>query len=62
MKATEDLIWKQPLTKVDKDKCGPWAVVTDASSGVGREFARRFAANGLHPYKFWMQTDFNSES
>lgn len=29
------------------EKYGPWAIVAGASEGVGREFARRVAANGV---------------
>jgi short-subunit dehydrogenase len=32
---------------VDRQKFGPWAVVTGASSGIGREIASHLAASGL---------------
>lgn len=33
---------------IDVDRFGPWAVVTGASSGIGREMARGIAASGLN--------------
>ncbi|HWK07034.1 MAG TPA: SDR family NAD(P)-dependent oxidoreductase [Puia sp.] len=33
---------------IDKDKFGPWAIITGASSGIGKEFARQLAAGGLN--------------
>ena len=33
---------------ISKDKFGPWALVTGASSGIGREFARQIAGCGIN--------------
>ncbi|HEX4131071.1 MAG TPA: SDR family NAD(P)-dependent oxidoreductase [Pirellulales bacterium] len=33
---------------IDKERFGPWALITGASSGIGREFARQIAASGIN--------------
>src|SRR5258705_10510915 len=33
---------------LDKHRFGPWALVTGASSGIGKELSRQLAANGLN--------------
>jgi short-subunit dehydrogenase len=34
--------------RISKDQFGPWALITGASSGIGREFARQIAASGIN--------------
>lgn len=36
------------MAQLDKARFGPWALVTGASSGIGREFARQIAASGIN--------------
>jgi hypothetical protein len=33
---------------IDIARFGPWAFVTGASSGIGKEFARQIAASGIN--------------
>jgi NAD(P)-dependent dehydrogenase (short-subunit alcohol dehydrogenase family) len=33
---------------LDKQQFGPWALITGASSGIGKEFARQIAASGIN--------------
>jgi short-subunit dehydrogenase len=33
---------------IDKERFGPWALITGASSGIGKEFARQIAASGIN--------------
>lgn len=35
-------------TSISKDRFGPWALITGASSGIGREFTRQVAASGIN--------------
>lgn len=34
--------------RIDPKQFGPWALITGASSGIGREFARQIAASGIN--------------
>jgi short-subunit dehydrogenase len=36
------------MAALDKGQFGPWALVTGASSGIGKEFSRQIAASGIN--------------
>jgi short-subunit dehydrogenase len=36
------------IAQLDETRFGPWALVTGASSGIGREFGRQIAASGIN--------------
>src|SRR5258706_6189448 len=39
---------KKMTVALDKKRFGPWALVTGASSGIGKEFAQQIAASGIN--------------
>src|SRR5260221_103772 len=39
---------KKMNVALDKKRFGPWALVTGASSGIGKEFPRQVAASGIN--------------
>src|SRR6202051_4365117 len=46
---------------LDKKRFGPWALVTGASSGIGKEFARQIAASGINIALSARRKDFVKE-
>lgn len=39
---------KRGIMKFNKEQFGPWAIVTGASSGIGKQFAKQLAEQGLN--------------
>lgn len=35
-------------SRIDPNRLGPWALITGASAGIGREFARQIAGAGIN--------------
>ena len=50
---------KKMRAALDKKRFGPWALVTGASSGIGKEFARQIAASGINVVGQGLAKDFS---
>ena len=47
-KAQADEGSSKMTTTIDRERFGPWALITGASSGIGKEFTRQIAASGIN--------------